>query len=199
MVSLSILIPAVFFGLIALLMLCYLLVIAFRSCFGDSRSWTEQFRFRQREKVLKIIEGCIERKALAEALKLSWGAFFLDHIKHDSQLVEKVSTHNLSVISKIINISDILGRQLPNLAIIEDLLQTRSELLRAFVETQQTLRALFRSKKKQTPSWALDEYKKKLEELYDRLKTNRRSLESQIKEALGSLQEAQGQSEITYH
>ena len=53
--------------------------------------------------------------------------------------------------------------------------------------------------KREVPAWALLEFSRKLSELNEKLKINRRTLESQVQSAISSLGKEERSTSVTYH
>lgn len=188
------------FGAIGLALICILAKILFHALVGDTRGWMEKFRFRQKQKLLKHFDELSARGASGRAFEALRGGFFLDHVYLDADLIDRISGHHAGVLSRISVLAEQNSRSLPNFAVLEDLLQSRCELMRLYVETVTSKRLMSRNPKKQIPRWALDEYRRKLDDIVDRLKTNRHSIESQIKELFSALKDSTtGESGVTYH
>lgn len=137
----------------------------------------------------------------AGAAKLLRSAFYFDSPKRPA-FIEAVHNHNLSVISRLVSLNDEGISHFSNLPIIEGLIQTRADLLRNLFELREQRKAL-KTRRKQnnrnTPAWALNEFERRAAELTDRLKTNHRSLESQLDVLVGELLAPRSDTEITYH
>jgi hypothetical protein len=145
------------------------------------------------------VDGLIATANWPAASKLLRKGFLLDPGHWDTDLIERVSNHNLGILSRMLIISEKQGRSLSNLAVIEDLIISRRETLRSYLEAFNTKEALLKKRRRETPAWALQEYKNKISELLDKLLTNQRSIESQAEKAFLALARQQEQSEITYH
>jgi len=201
--DLGIILPVILFLLVGGSIVGYLIWVLFSALAGNTRGWGEMSRFKRRELELKNADRLLEVKELSSALKTLESAFFFDQVRTNEQLIEKALGHNLSVLSRLMSIAEGLERSISNAAILEDLVESRCDLMRAFFEAASSREALKRSRKRQVPRWAVEEYEKKLFEIADRLATNRKTLESQIKMAFAALREksrvVNDGSEITIH
>ncbi len=185
--------------LFAIFIIGYLLFLILRPLIGDPRGLAEKFRIRNREALAKEADLMIEKSDWKEALRLIRNSFYFDNIKSDSALVEKISQHHMGLLSRLMIISDKQGRNLENLAIIEGLLMSRCEIMRAWFEAFSSHRKLVAKHSKKIPSWALDEYRNKIKELEDKLSVNQRSLKSQMDSAYKILSNKMMVEEVTYH
>ena len=193
------LIIALLLSFIGILAIAWLMGAMFLPLLKDTRGFTERVRFRQREKTLEAVDALIEKNDFTEAFKLLLLSFFFDAVRADKELIEKIHNHHVGILSRIVLVAEKLSRHVENLAIIEDLVLSRSELLRSLFEVRQSRTTLSSRRSKETPQWALDEYTKKIDELLDRLKTNQRSLESQMALAISETKSPQQEQEITFH
>lgn len=193
------LVCAILFGLVGIGVTIYLLALFADAAVGDARGFSERLRFKQREKHLKTADELIEKGAFLPAFEALRRAFYFEQLRLERELVDKINNHHISILSRVVIVSEKLSRHIPNLAIIEDLLMTRGELMRSFFEARSSREALLKKRSREVPGWALDEYASKLHELKDKLTTNRRSLESQLDKVLDSLKDIPRESEITYH
>jgi hypothetical protein len=201
--DLSLVVPAILFLALGAFIVGILIWVLFTALAGNTRGWGELARFRRREQELKSADRMLETKDWSTALGTLEAAFFFDQIRTNEQLIEKALGHNLSVLTRILSVAEGLDRSVANAAILEDLVESRCDLMRAFFEAANAREALKKSRKRQVPRWAFEEYDKKLLEIADRLTTNRKTLESQIKVAFVALRSqsraVNDGSEITIH
>ncbi len=167
----------------------------------STRGITDNLKIGQHQKALERSDRLIEQREFKAAAPLLQEALILLHIKKDRALVERSVQFNLSVISRIISIAEHTGAHLENLAIVEDLIHSRGELQLAFLDGLRDRSAFQRRRSeagKGAPDWALSEFNRKVEDLEERITTNKRSLQTQVKELLDAA--ANGPSTtITYH
>ena len=193
---------AAILGGLGLALIVALLRLMFASFFGNSGSWLEKYRIKQKENLLERAEVYIKAADFASVSSLLRGAFYLDQIKSDARLVERVHNHHLGILSKIITLADRFNMHLDSLPIVEDLLISRAQLMKTIIEkkaARSTLRKKGSEKNRKTPDWALNEFGSQLLDLRDKLGTNRRSLESQIDKLFTGLASARSPDEVTYH
>ncbi len=160
------------------------------------------WRFRRFEKALKGAEQAIEDKKISTASTLLRDAFCLESGFAFSKEFEKLNTHNFSVLSRVVSLYEDTDIHLPNLPVVEELLQSRYDLMRAYIETTQTrirIKLKDSEKQKSSPQWAFDEIDGKLKDLSEKLDTNRLSLISQIDSLFRSLRDSTDQTNIQYH
>jgi hypothetical protein len=161
----------------------------------------EQARLKRKESILTSIDEDIEKGSQGEALKRIETAFMWEQASSIT-LAEKVHAHNLSVLSRLVALAETHGQHISNLAVLEDLIGTRLSLCRNYLDVEAaSKKAKKRGKqdKREVPAWALLEFSRKLSELNEKLKINRRTLESQVQTALSSLGKEQQSTSVTYH
>jgi hypothetical protein len=201
--DLSLVVPAIVFLALGASIVGYLIWVLFTALAGNTRGWGETARFRRKEQDLKNADKLLELKDWSSALAALEGAFFFDQVRTNEQLIEKSLGHNLSVLTRLLSVAEGLDRSVSNAAILEDLVESRCDLMRAFFEAANARETLKKSRKRQVPRWAFEEYDKKLLEIADRLTTNRKTLESQIKITFVALRTqsraVNDGSEITIH
>ncbi len=181
-------------GIIAWLLSCFVMPLL-----QDTKAFAERVRFRQKQRILEDADSRIGKNEYHEALSQLVLAFFYDSVRTDKELIEKVHNHHVGILSRMVLVADKLSRRVDNLPIIEDLVLSRSELLRALFDARQSRATLSARRTRETPQWALDEYSKKIDELVDRLTTNQRSLMSQMQAAISDSKRVQHEQEITFH
>lgn len=201
MSSLSLILAACF-GITGMLLCAIILRVFYEALIGPQKGWTERWKLRQREKQLHIIDGILESGDISLSLKQLRQIIFFDLIKHDPDLVERVSALHFGVLNKLMALSHLRDQHVPELVVLEDLFSSRTLLLRTWGETIATRNSLMRKRNNKMPGWAFDEYQKKLAEFTDQLDTNRKSIESQLDKVFNTLSSqspAAAKEEIVYH
>ena len=195
------LILAACFGLTGMLLCAIILRVFYEALVGPQKGWTERWKLKQREKQLALIDGMIESGDIASSFNQLRQILFFDVIKHDADLVERVSALHFGVLSKLMALSHLRDQHISELVVLEDLFSSRTTLLRTWGETVTTRDSLMRKRNNKMPEWAFDEYQKKLAEFSDQLDTNRKSIESQLDKVFLSLnsQSPSAKEEIVYH
>ena len=201
MTGFSLILPLLF-TLISLAIVAFLLKSLFGPVFGQTRGLTERLKFRQKQKLALEAERLIVAGEPKLAYPILADAFYLAALVKSSALIDDVTNHNLDILAKIIGIAENHARHLDNLAIVEDLIQSRAQLMRSYFEKISTKDSIKRKRRelgKDAPPWALDEFERQLNDLKDRLETNRLSLSSTIKQIFRALEDMSGSAEVTYH
>ena len=193
-----VLFEALFFGIVSLAVIFYIAKVFIEALAGNTTGWTERMRFKRKERLLPALDALIEKENWGAALDLIRNSFHFDCIAADPDLIDKVNSHHLGVLSRMVIVAEQKAKHLPNLAIIEDLLISRSDLMRGYIDVLKSKNSL-KKRQKKTPSWAVDEYDKRLDDFIDKLRTNRRSLESQLEKAFLAFSYSEVANEITYH
>lgn len=193
---------AIFFGLLSGGIVYLLIRSLLLGLSTDPRVWLEGFRIRKREQLLLAADERMRSNNVGEALALLRSAFFFDHPVHYPATIERIHTLHMQILSRVIGVAKSHSRQIDNLPVVEDLLASRETLLSIHIEhvaTRDNLRARRRRDRKQTPTWAIAEFTRKIEEILDKLATNRQSLESQLDRIFLDLARFPVGEEVTYH
>lgn len=200
MSSLSLIVAACF-GLTGVLLCAIILKTFYEALVGPQKGWTERWKLRQREKQLGLVDALIESSNLPGAFKQIRQTIFFDVVRHDAELIERVSSLHFGVLSKLMALSNSRGSHIPELVVLEDLFSLRTALLRSWAEAISSKNNLLRKRQNKMPDWAFEEYQKKLGEFSDQLDTNRKSIETQLDKILLSFTapQAKREDEIIYH
>jgi len=186
-------------GLVSCLVLLFLLKILLQAIFGDLRGFAEKIKLKRKEKIIKEVDIFIEKGILDTAFSRLRSCFFFDLATLDPNFIEKVNNHHMGILSRIVVIAEKRAKRLSNIAIIEDLLLSRCEMMRSRLEAFTSRQNLLKKREKPVPEWAVGEYLRKLDEIKDRLITNQKSLESQLAQAFEEIVRDTASNEITYH
>lgn len=200
MSSLSLILAACF-GLTGLLLCAIIIRVFYEALVGPQKGWTERWKLRQREKQLTLIDHMIDSGDITGSFKHLRQILFFDVVKHDPDLIERVSALHFAVLNKLMALSHLKDQHVPELVILEDLFSSRTSLLRSWGEVISTRNNLMRKRNNKMPEWAFDEYQKKLADFSDQLDTNRKSIESQLDKVFNSLTSSASptKEEIVYH
>jgi len=193
---------AIFFALISGAVVYFLIRSLLLGFSADPRSWLEGLRVRKREQLVLAADELMKSNKVSEALRVLRSAFFFEHPVRYPATVERIHEHHLNILSRIIGVAKSHSRQIEHLPVVEDLLASRETLLTIHIEhlaTRDNLRARRQRDKKETPTWAIAEFSKKIDEIVDKLATNRQSLESQLDRVFADLARLPVGDEVTYH
>lgn len=153
--------------------------------------------------LLKSADQHILSGDLTTAVKFLKDSFFLQWGSWDVEFVDAINTHHMSILSRMVSISDRVSSRLEDLPLIEGLFISRHELLRAYIEVskqQKDLSSKIKSKgKDKNYSWAKNEFTKKKTEIHDKLATNSKTINSKLEDIFNQLTAVRTGSEITYH
>jgi len=193
--------PALLFAACALGLIAFISWSVFHSLFAGGLGWINRQKLTRKEQLLATADALIKNESYTEALALLRNAFLFDQLPRNPTVIEGITHHHLSILSRLIAIAERTSSHLPNLAIVEDLLSTRGQLLRSYHEATAAKKSLKqrRKDKKELPQWALAEYENKTKDLLDKLDTNRKSLNSKLSEIFAALASAPPKQEVTYH
>lgn len=189
-------------GLFSVVLILAFLKLALGPLIGDPRSFRDRFKLRRKKQVIERIDQLLQQNQLKQAGEGIRESFFLDPRRPDRALIDQIATHHLEALNRLVALSDRYSRHLSGLPLLEDLLLTRSDLLRSQFDVSQTRRELSARKLSsghRSPDWARNEFSKKLLDITDRLTTNRRTIENQVRELLDSLHESPEPDHVTYH
>jgi hypothetical protein len=166
------------------------------------RGLPERVRLRRKQALLAQADQAIERSAFAQACSALRGAFYLDSIRIAPEMIDRVNNLHHAVLGRLVIVSEKGGGLLANLPVVEDLLIRRGELLKELGDTRRARSGVSRRRREKgrgSSDWALSEYDRKIDELVEKLTTNRQSLERQLDTLFQSLRKAPSSSEVTYH
>lgn len=169
---------------------------------GDVRALPGAVKLRKRGKVLATADILIEEGKLREAATALHNSLLLEQVEGDEGFLEKVNNHNLSVLARFVNIAEKRETHIENLPLLEELLVSRHELLRSLHEVSYHRRKLKEKRKEkgqETPQWAEGEFERKQADVVDRLDTNKKSIDSQIKNLIAVISRDSAGSRVTYH
>ena len=176
---------------------------SFTSSLRTLAGWNERRQFKRRQANYVEASKYLDAGLLHRALPLLRHSFFLDTLRLDGRLIELVSSHHLQVLERLVEVSHAHGRSLFNLPVVEDLLIARAQLFRSYFDARNARSSLsqrIQEKGRPAPAWATGEHDKRIDEIRDRIATNARSLESQLKELFAHLESSPAkQDEVTYH
>ena len=192
---------AIFFALLSTACVLTVFWIIAKSIPVEWHTIARRLALSRRVRLIAQADALKRQGNVAGAAKLLRSAIYLESPTRPS-FIDAVHNHNLSIISRLVSLNDEGISHFTNLPIIEGLIQTRADLLRNLFELREQRKAL-KSRRKQnnrsTPAWAMNEFERRADELIDRLKTNQRSLDSQLDVLMSELLSPRGSSEITYH
>lgn len=137
--------------------------------------------------------------ALAE-IKLS---FILDTGPWSHPFIEQVTNHHMNALSQILSMAEKLDQQLTDLPIAEGLLLARSDLLKSFSDASKSadyIRKKLKERGSEQQNWAYAEAARKIDELKDKLATNKRTILSKYDEIAKTLTNTSSNNvDFTYH
>lgn len=193
---------AIFIGLLAFAIISYLAYLFYLSTFGNSRSFFEKRKVKRLTSSLDSIDQQILLGVTPSLIENLEKAFFLDLIKSDRQQLEAVHTHNLEVLARILKLSEKNQGHLKNIGVVEDLFDSRFELLDLYIKThslKDKIKTKLKQKDRDIPQWSQSEFDRKIVSIEEELKTNTKTLEQQIKLLLESLKDMSSVQGMVYH
>lgn len=189
------LITAVILGAIAAAILIVGLWVVIGAFWSDLPGVFAKFVLKRRERVLEQADALIESRQIEPAIRVLRKNFCLDHITSNYAAVDQAVNLNLSILSRLIALSEQAGTHLENLAIVEDLIHTRGQLLKLHIDAIKTRK----KKRGGVPEWAASELSRKIEEILDTIMTNRHTLQSQINILFEAVKTSSANASVTYH
>lgn len=197
------LLPVLLIAVLALLVVVYLSWSILGPIFELNLGSAERRRLRIKQNQLLKVDEALNAQNYELALQLLNQSFCFDTISHDAGLIRIISGHNLSLLGKLLVIADAKARQLDNVGVVEELLNSRGALLQTLLEVKQSYvsaRVERRSKGAGAlPKWARDEYDRKIADIVGRLETNKQSLLSELHTCNNILSSSRSSNQVTYH
>jgi hypothetical protein len=198
---LSLIFPLILMA-IALIVIAYFFYLVTSNINFNPRLFSERWKLRRKERLLEQADDQLEKGLVLRGCQLLRQAFCLDVVTHDVDLIERLQNHHLEILERVVAVSERTSAHLDNLPLVEGLIQSRSDLLRAYVEILQSKNTISRRRKEKgqdTPDWAVQEFSRKLKDIGDRISINRKSLDSQLNTLFASLGRSPETKEVTYH
>jgi tetratricopeptide (TPR) repeat protein len=189
-------------ALAALVLIGAFVKMVYESVGGSAPRLLGGVRLRRKVKLVETADLLMREGKLEEAAEALKHAFVLNHQRGDEAFLERLYTHHLGILSRLVTIAEKRNRRVENLPLLEGLLASRNDLIRGYEDVsfgKRKLRERRKEKGMETPPWADDEFDRKLRELIDRLDTNRKSIESQLDDLTKSLGTEASGEEVTYH
>lgn len=196
--NLTLIMPAIIFGLLGLAIILYIIRIFLSAFLGNPLEWLERNKLRRREGLLASGDAFMQNNSFSEALATWRSALFLDCLKHQSSMIDAAHNLNLNVLARLVSYAEKRTLRIENLVETEELLRERSELMKALFDADAALSKL-RSKKSGSPDWALQEFSKKRGQIRQKINANRAALEEAFRKINETLNSAPDAAEITYH
>ena len=192
----------VFVTFISLGIILFVFTLFLRSVVGDVRAVPERWKFRKKKRLLVQADELLKNGEVQQAAGILLDAFYLDQVKVDPSLIDQILNHHLDILSRVISVTEKHSRHLDDLPILEDLLHSRCQLMKGWFErifAREKIRRKKAENGKSAPGWAAQEFSRQLDEIKDKLTTNRLSLLSRLKDLFGSLEKMRLEGEVTYH
>jgi hypothetical protein len=164
-------------------------------------SFVDDFKIKRKSKVLDQIDRLIDEKKIDESIELLEGSFVIDLFDIDKNKADEFLNHNLSVLERFVNISDLQSKHFTMLPILEGLLTTRTELYVTSIEISDNLKKLktkYTFKNKDNYKWAFDEIQAKANDIHQKLSTNKKNIEIKIKELIHEVRNTKGKDSSDY-
>ena len=198
------LISALLLGLVGLMAILFCLKLLFSGLLGPGGGLVQRARIRYREKLVEDADRLIGLGDLEAAGLLLRKAFYPEGAGSDLQLIERLSNLNLSILGRIVAIAEKRAQHIENLAIVEDLILSRAQLMRAVIEKKTLLQgarsaAAEHDPAARKPEWVKLQFARLYAEVKDRLDTNQRSLESQLDLLFDNLKRSDQAQQVPYH
>jgi hypothetical protein len=165
------------------------------------RGWLESTQLTRAEKSLAAFEQAFRAQQPKLARALLPQTVVVAHVQSSIERVEAVTHHHLEVLDLLVRLADENTRRIENVGALEALFVRRSTIMREFLEIRRgraTLAERRRSKGKQAPEWALEDFQRRQSAIIQDLKASSSELRKELLKALDSLEREVGQS-ITYH
>lgn len=198
----SVIIPAVLLGLLALGIIGYLLKAFVGPLVQNPLAYLERWHLKKKERFISgLSDEAFEAKLLRQQCPPET-IFFLESLRYNRDMIRFVNFHNLAVLNRLLNVCERRGFLAKNIGLIEELFQSRGELLDSLFkarETHESARSKLKTKGQRMPQWGDQEFEKKLVMIGDQVATNRRNIERQLLELFKSFDSLSGSDGVVYH
>ena len=205
------LIIAVIVGFIGFGLFGWLIFILFRAItplFGKHVGSLNPFLLAEQKKLsncfklVEVVDQQIEAGNYDAALNSIEKSFFFGNLKFPKNLLENARSHNLSLLGKLLTVSQKKGTRLSDLPELEDLFEERFRLLDLYFNSS-TLREKIKEKYKREGreggSWGGAEFQKQMDDLAVDIEKNRKELVKEIKAILNLIKRDTKDAGVTYH
>ena len=169
---------------------------------GNPNNFIDTLTLGRRTQLLSELDKEFQAGNFSQALEILEKTFFFDPKLGDTSIIEKIATHHMEVLNRIVTFSDRHGFHLGPLPALEELLSNRSDLFKSKYEVSQTIRNLKYKRilsRNKAPNWALIEFKKKLSDIQDKLVTNRQAIKVTVRDLFLLLHESRRPDNVTFH
>jgi hypothetical protein len=200
-------IAAALVAAVALVVILYLLGAIGAGLFGQfsffrgvvsPRAWLSHRQLRRKQQLVAQLDELDNDSFSPRLRSLLMQAFMLGFRPYDREQADRIHDLHLAILRFLVRQADRRRVMISNLPKIEDLVETRALLFKAYLESQQTRRRI-RSKAKEKP-WVLEQLGKQDRGLAADLADNRRSLEVELHQAFDTLAAADsGANQVVYH
>ena len=193
---------ALLLGVVGVLIAGAFFKLVFGALVGNPKHLLDLLTLSRRTQLLSELDKEFKQGHFSRALEILESSFFFDPRLGDPAIIEKIATHHLEVLNRIVAFSDRHGFHLGPLPSLEELLNNRLELFRARYEVTQTIANLRRKKLvsgHRTPNWALQEFNKKLSDINERLATNKQAVHVTVREMFLLLHGSPNPDNVTFH
>lgn len=185
----------------------FILLWFFASIFFTSGKEFLTFRLKSslKKKVsnLEIASRLQSQGKFTESLSEIKESFILDIGPWSHQFIEQVTNHHMNALSQLLSMSEKLDHQLTDLPIAEGLLMARSELLKSYSDASKAsdnVKKKLKERGTEQQNWAYAEVTRKIEELKDKLATNKRTILTKYDEIAKKLTSTSGNgADFTFH
>lgn len=188
---------------LALFILLWFLSTLFNASTLEWRTFKLRTSIKRRVEHLQKASKLQNQGKLPEALTEIKNSLILDDGPWSHSFIEDISNHHLNALNQLVLMSEKLGQQISNLPIAEGLFLTRTELLKSFSDASRAVEAVKKKLKErgtEQQNWAYAEVTKKLDELKDKLATNKRTINYKYDEIAKKLTRSTSSSaDFTYH
>jgi hypothetical protein len=193
---------ALVLGLIGFAIAAIFVKLVLSALFGNPLHLFDTLTLARRNHLLNELDKEFKLGNFSRALEILDGTFFFNPKLGDISIIDKIATHHLEVMNRIVTFSDRHGFHLAPLPTLEELLNIRLELFKSKYEVTQTVKNLrFKNifSRHKTPNWALNEFAKKLSDISERLETNRKAIKDTVRELFLLLHDSPRPDNVTFH
>lgn len=173
------LIPGILFGLIGLYIIFWFCKMLLQQFFGpfSFKDYKNKRLIRESETSLVKARELHANGKSEQALEAMKGAFIFHTGPFSYEMIGMITNQHMACLHLILEVRDGVGVKLDDLPILEELIQVRSGMLKAYSDTVSSLRKLsFKRDSAKAPAWARNEFKAKEKELKTKLEDNINSI-----------------------
>ncbi|MDZ4784998.1 MAG: hypothetical protein SGJ02_02865 [bacterium] len=200
----------VLFGLAGLSALVFLLkpvlmallpLFSSRTSNLNPKTFQEQRKINKYQKSIDELDAIIAQGDFSKALDDFQEAFILDHVSGKRSLIDVVKAHNLSLLERLLVLSEKMSQKFVTLPDLESLVLDRGRLLDLYFDSsllRDKIKEKHKREGKSDNSKNNEEYEMKIDELGRDIELNAQSIRDEIRIIIVAARRSKG-SPVNYH